>query len=129
MGWINCGTSTPVWTKLVFDKNVYAGLSGSTLTGSPGWAEAGATVANTASQRFIYNLSNGDLFFDPDGTGVLAATQIANLNRFNPAFPSDVASQRGFTQPGQQEFFADLSGLGSVISYGGCFIRLAQLIP
>ena len=57
-----------------------------------GEAEAGATVATTANQRFIYNLSNGDLFFDPDGTGVVAATQIANLNRFNPAFPSDVVS-------------------------------------
>jgi len=78
--------------KLVFDKNVYAGLSGSTLTAAQLRAEAGATVATTASQRFIYNLSNGDLFFDPDGTGVLAVTQIANLNRFNPAFPSDVAS-------------------------------------
>jgi Ca2+-binding RTX toxin-like protein len=31
-----------------------------------GWGDGG----QTASQRFIYNLSNGDLFFDPDGTGV-----------------------------------------------------------
>jgi len=78
--------------KLVFDKIFYAGLSGSTLTAAQLRAEAGATVATTANQRFIYNLSNGDLFFDPDGTGVVTATQIANLNRFNPAFPSDVAS-------------------------------------
>ncbi len=45
-----------------------------------------------SKSRLAYNLSNGDLFFDPDGTGVVTPTQIANLNRFNPAFPSDVAS-------------------------------------
>jgi len=49
-------------------------------------------AATTASQRFIYNLTTGDLRFDADGNGVGASTLVANLNRFNTAFPSDAAS-------------------------------------
>ena len=36
--------------------------------------------ATTASQRFIYNNSNGNLWFDSDGTGVTAQVQIAQLS-------------------------------------------------
>jgi Ca2+-binding RTX toxin-like protein len=36
--------------------------------------------ATTASQRFIYNNTNGGLFFDLDGTGATAQIQIATLN-------------------------------------------------
>ncbi|BAQ65169.1 S-layer family protein [Geminocystis sp. NIES-3709] len=36
--------------------------------------------ATTSSDRFIYNSSNGGLFFDVDGSGATAATQIATLN-------------------------------------------------
>lgn len=38
---------------------------------------AGAT---TADHRFIYNSTNGALFFDPDGTNAIAPTQIATLS-------------------------------------------------
>nr|MBD2214391.1 calcium-binding protein [Nostoc linckia FACHB-104] len=38
------------------------------------------TAAGDASDRFIYNSANGDLLFDIDGTGALAATQIAVLS-------------------------------------------------
>ncbi|QIR40677.1 hypothetical protein HCG51_30950 [Tolypothrix sp. PCC 7910] len=38
------------------------------------------TAAGDASDRFIYNSVNGDLLFDIDGTGALAATQIAVLS-------------------------------------------------
>jgi Ca2+-binding RTX toxin-like protein len=41
---------------------------------------AGATTATTADHRFIYNSTNGALFFDPDGTNAIAPTQIATLS-------------------------------------------------
>jgi Ca2+-binding RTX toxin-like protein len=41
---------------------------------------AGATTATTADHRFIYNSTNGALFFDPDGTNAIALTQIATLS-------------------------------------------------
>jgi Ca2+-binding RTX toxin-like protein len=78
--------------KLVFDKAVYGGLIGTSLTAAQLLAAPGAVAASTASQRFLHNLTNGDLFFDPDGTGPAPATAIATLARFNPAFPSDNAS-------------------------------------
>ncbi|MGF1987811.1 MAG: calcium-binding protein [Nostoc sp. ZfuVER08] len=54
-----------------------------------GLVAGGAIAANqfiigsgvtTSSQRFIYNQSNGSLFFDQDGTGAIARIQIATLN-------------------------------------------------
>jgi Ca2+-binding RTX toxin-like protein len=41
---------------------------------------ANTTTANSAAQRFIYNTSNGDLFFDVDGSGNSSAVRIGNLN-------------------------------------------------
>jgi Ca2+-binding RTX toxin-like protein len=42
---------------------------------------AGATVANNTIQRFIYNSSNGDLFFDADGSaGASSTVKIGNLS-------------------------------------------------
>ncbi|MBD2301394.1 calcium-binding protein, partial [Nostoc sp. FACHB-190] len=38
------------------------------------------TVAADASDRFIYNSANGNLFFDIDGTGSQAAVHIATLS-------------------------------------------------
>jgi len=38
------------------------------------------TTALNASNRFIYNTITGGLFFDGDGTGTLAAIQIATLS-------------------------------------------------
>jgi Ca2+-binding RTX toxin-like protein len=78
--------------KLVIHKAVFAGLTGSGLSASQLLAAPGAAAANSGSQRFIYNSSSGDLLFDPDGNGAIAATGIANLNRFNRAFPSDNTS-------------------------------------
>jgi Ca2+-binding RTX toxin-like protein/subtilisin family serine protease len=37
------------------------------------------TAATTASQRFIYNSTNGGLFFDSDGIGSVAQLQISSL--------------------------------------------------
>lgn len=78
--------------KLVFKMTVYTGLSGTSITAAQFLAAAGALAATTSEQRFIYNLTTGDLRFDADGIGGGASTIVANLNRFNPAFPSDTAS-------------------------------------
>lgn len=40
------------------------------------------TTAKHPSDRLIYNLRNGSLFFDPDGTGSLEAVKIARLDGF-----------------------------------------------
>jgi Ca2+-binding RTX toxin-like protein len=78
--------------KLVFKKTIYTGLSGTSITAAQFLTAAGAIAATTSEQRFIYNLSTGDLRFDADGIGAGASTLVANLNRFNPTFPSDTAS-------------------------------------
>ncbi len=38
------------------------------------------TSATTSAHRFIYNASNGQLWYDIDGTGTTAASQIATLS-------------------------------------------------
>jgi Ca2+-binding RTX toxin-like protein/subtilase family serine protease len=40
---------------------------------------AGVTTANTSAQRFLFNTSNGNLYFDADGMGGIGAVQIAKL--------------------------------------------------
>lgn len=78
--------------KLVFKKTIYTGLSGTSITAAQFLTAAGAIAATASEQRFIYNLSTGDLRFDADGIGAGASTLVANLNRFNPTFASDTAS-------------------------------------
>jgi Ca2+-binding RTX toxin-like protein len=56
------------------------GLVVGTLTASQFISGAGITSANSSSQRFIYNTTNGALFYDADGNGVgSSALQIATL--------------------------------------------------
>ena len=66
--------------ELHFDNN------GFTATGSAGeftagdarfLAAAGATSAQSASQRLVYNTTTGDLFYDADGAGGAASVRIA----------------------------------------------------
>ena len=38
------------------------------------------TIATNIDQRFIYDNSKGNLFFDPDGSGAVTQTLVANLN-------------------------------------------------
>jgi Ca2+-binding RTX toxin-like protein len=40
---------------------------------------AGVTTANSATQRFLFNTNNGNLYFDADGVGGSGAVQIAKL--------------------------------------------------
>jgi Ca2+-binding RTX toxin-like protein len=51
---------------------------------------AGVTSANTASQRFILNTNNGNLYFDTDGRGGSTAIQIAKLEGVTSLYVSDL---------------------------------------
>lgn len=53
---------------------------GSAIDSSQFRIGAGATTATTADHRFIYNSTNGALFFDPEGTSAIAPPQIATLS-------------------------------------------------
>jgi RHS repeat-associated protein len=56
------------------------GLAVGTLTASQFISGAGITSASNSSQRFIYNTTNGALFYDADGNGLgSSALQIATL--------------------------------------------------
>jgi Ca2+-binding RTX toxin-like protein len=48
------------------------------------------TTALDAGDHFIYNKTNGGLFFDIDGTGVLTAIQIATLSSKPSLIYSDI---------------------------------------
>lgn len=56
------------------------GLSAGSLAAFQLRSAAGATSATTADQRFVYNRTTGDLYFDEDGVGGLAAVKIATLD-------------------------------------------------
>lgn len=59
------------------------GFAGGLTAGPLGTAQfrsgAGINTAANAAQRFIYNTSNGSLWFDVDGVGGAASVRIANL--------------------------------------------------
>ncbi len=57
--------------------NVVSFNSNQLITGS------GITSATSASQRFIYNTNNGNLYFDVDGIGGAAQVQIATLSNLS----------------------------------------------
>jgi hypothetical protein len=44
------------------------------------YSGAGASTAHLPADRIIYNTTNGDLFYDPDGSGSIAATEFGVLD-------------------------------------------------
>jgi Ca2+-binding RTX toxin-like protein len=54
-------------------------VAGMSLSSSQIRLGAGVSTANSASQRFLFNTSNGNLYFDADGVGGIGAIQIAKL--------------------------------------------------
>jgi len=46
-------------------------------------------LASTATVRFLYNQTNGALWYDQDGRGAIAAQQIATLGAYDPLNPND----------------------------------------
>jgi serralysin len=65
------------------------GLSAGGLTAAQFLSGAGAVAATTAAQRFIYNSSTGNLYFDADGNGAGASVIIANLSNVGTLTASD----------------------------------------
>ncbi|MBK7521566.1 MAG: hypothetical protein IPI75_15800 [Gammaproteobacteria bacterium] len=65
---------------LRLDASVFAAFSaGVPVSGAQLLAAAGATSAQDADDRLIYNTTSGALYYDADGTGAGAAVQFAQL--------------------------------------------------
>jgi Ca2+-binding RTX toxin-like protein len=54
--------------KIALDEDIFAAI-GSSLSNDEFYARAGATRARDAEDRIIYNKTNGNLYYDADGTG------------------------------------------------------------
>jgi Ca2+-binding RTX toxin-like protein len=72
---------TPKQDFFEFSQAIFSGLStreiGATISSSEFRFGAGIEAASTASQHFIYNTTNGFLYYDSDGVGGVAAVQVA----------------------------------------------------
>jgi Ca2+-binding RTX toxin-like protein len=64
--------------KLALDDKVFKAI-GSSLTSGEFYAKAGATQGHDKSDRIVYNKTTGDIYFDKDGKGGVAAIHFATL--------------------------------------------------
>jgi Ca2+-binding RTX toxin-like protein len=80
--------------QLLFENAVFAGL------GAPAdWAAgdgrfrsaAGATTAADADDRLVYNTTNGNLYYDPDGVGGAASQLVAALPNLPALSAADIS--------------------------------------
>jgi Ca2+-binding RTX toxin-like protein len=80
--------------RFMLDRNAFTTLSAGPLGAGAFVAGAGVSAAQTVSQQIIYNLTNGLLFYDPDGrplSGVnLAPIAFAQIT--SPVKPSLTAA-------------------------------------
>ncbi len=80
--------------KLQFSKAIFTGLSGAALgdlSSDAFWSGAGITTAHDATDRFIYNTTNGALYYDADGNASgSAAVQVATLGATTPLAFTDL---------------------------------------
>jgi Ca2+-binding RTX toxin-like protein len=80
--------------KLVFSKTIFTGLSGAALgdlSSDAFWSGAGVTTAHDADDRFIYNTTNGYLYYDADGNASgSAAVLVAILGAATPLAYTDL---------------------------------------
>ena len=58
---------------------LFNALALGTLSATAFWSAAGAVTAHDATDRIVYNSTTGDLFYDKDGLGGVAAIKFANL--------------------------------------------------
>lgn len=72
----------PTQDVILLSRAVMAGLGTTlgTLSESAFRSGAGITTAGDATDRIIYNSTNGALYYDSDGTGRAAAVQLADLS-------------------------------------------------
>jgi uncharacterized repeat protein (TIGR02059 family) len=80
--------------KLQFSKAIFTGLSGAALgdlSSNAFWSGAGVTTAHDADDRFIYNTTNGSLYYDADGNASgSAAVLVATLGATTPLAFTDL---------------------------------------
>jgi len=71
--------------KIQLSKTIFAaaGNTGALLEGAFG-SGAGVVAGRDADDRFVYNTSNGNLYYDADGNGAAAAVLIATLGTTTP---------------------------------------------
>ena len=74
---------------IMLDDAAFAGMAAGFLTAAGFVSGAGLTSAATAAQRVIHNNSNGDLWYDLDGSGGLASVRFANIGAANAIFYYD----------------------------------------
>jgi Ca2+-binding RTX toxin-like protein len=75
---------------LMLDDGVFAGVATGFLSASAFLSGAGATSATNATQRFIHNSTTGDVYYDADGSGGVAAVKIANIGADTPMAHYDI---------------------------------------
>jgi Ca2+-binding RTX toxin-like protein len=69
-----------VGDRIYLENGVMSGLvqtNNVALASTAFYASAGAVAASTQAQRIIYNTTSGDLYYDQDGVGGLAAVKLA----------------------------------------------------
>lgn len=70
--------------KVQLNKTIYSGISHTgALTTDEFYAAAGATSAHDSTDRVIYDTTTGNLYYDADGMGGVAAVQIALMGTVN----------------------------------------------
>ena len=67
--------------KIQLSQIIFPALTGDHLNRGQFWAGANQTAAHDASDRVIYNTTNGALYYDDDGIGGDAAVQIAFIGQ------------------------------------------------
>jgi Cadherin-like domain/RTX calcium-binding nonapeptide repeat (4 copies) len=75
---------------LMLDDGIFAGVATGFLSASAFLSGAGATSATNATQRFIHNSTTGDVYYDADGSGGVAAVKIANIGADTPMAHYDI---------------------------------------
>jgi Ca2+-binding RTX toxin-like protein len=91
--------------ELRFDGGAFTGLGASgelAPSDERFYAAPGADSAHDATDRLIYNTSNGRLSYDPDGTGAAAPIHIAFLGNFSPVTlqATDIVVENGSAPSG-----------------------------